>query len=277
MQILRNGRIITDRRLDRLPSFDERSRNYPIRKLVAGLPPKTQIWECDQVLDQGPDGACVGFGITHELIAVPVPVRGLDDKYAKEIIYWGAQKVDDWPGGSYPGASPFYEGSSVLAGLEFAKSLGWFDEYRWSFTMEDTILGIGYEGPGVAGTSWMTGMMEIDSNGFIHATGSDEGGHCYLYLGVDIQMKAFIIHNSWGKNWGRNGRAFISFDDYEKLRTNQGEMAFLIGRHESVNPPPPEPEPSNCKFSNGIAKFLNKTWMLAGKKTRFITIVENKT
>ncbi len=84
MQILRNGRIINDRRLDRLPSFDERSRNFPIRKLVAGLIPKTHIWECTQVLDQGPDGACVGFGITHELIATPVPVVGLNAKYAKE-------------------------------------------------------------------------------------------------------------------------------------------------------------------------------------------------
>ena len=100
----------------------------------------------------------------------------------------------------------------------------------------------------------MTGMMDVDSGGYIHATGSNEGGHCYLYLGVDIEKQAFIIHNSWGKEWGRNGRAFISFDDYEKLRTSDGEMAFLIGETDTNIPPEPDPDDDGTWCSNLFSK-----------------------
>jgi len=271
MQILRNGTIVKDRRLDRLPSFDEKSRNYPVRKLVAGLIPKSQMWGCTKVLDQGPDGACVGFGCTHELIAEPVPVLNLDNKFAKEKVYWEAQKKDPWPGGSYPNAEPWYEGSDVKAGLGVIKDYGYCDEFRWSFTHLDTQLGIGYEGPGIAGTSWMTGMMDVDSNGFIHATGEDQGGHCYVYLGVNVEEKYFTILNSWGP-WGIDGtgRAKLSFDDYEKLRKNQGEMAFLIGRHIIPNPQPLDPPKPDqpCLFSKGIASFHNLMYHITGRRTR---------
>jgi hypothetical protein len=222
------------------------------------------------VLDQGNEGSCVGHSIGHELIATPIPCPSVDHEYAYRI-YKEAQKVDEWPGEDY-------EGTSVLAGLKVIKDLGWCDEFRWSFSHLDTELGIAYEGPGIAGTNWYTDMMNLDSEGFIHPTGYNEGGHCYLYLGVDIEKKAFVIHNSWGESWGRNGRAFISFDDYEKLRVNEGEMAFLIGRHDTggIEPPPPEPEPSDCEFSNAVADLLNSVWKATGKKTRFKTTVERR-
>lgn len=276
MQILRNGTIIKDRRLDRLPSFDERSRNYPIRKLVEGLEPKTVLWGCDNTLDQGGDGACVGFGCTHELIAEPVPVLDLDNKYAKETIYWGAQKNDEWPGGSYPGAVPFYEGTSVLAGLQITQSLGWWDAYYWGFNIDDLILGL-QQGPAILGLTWKSDMMDIDSDGYIFFSGEVEGGHCILCRGWNNELTRFTLRQSWG-SWGVGGTGdcYISRDEMEKAMNDQGEMAFPVGRHESVEPQPPEPEPSNCQFSNGMAKSLNEIWKLFGKKTRFITTVERR-
>ena len=225
---------MTERVFGRLKSFDERSRLYPIRQLVRGLPPKTKLWECSKVLDQGNEGSCVGHGIAHELIATPVPVPSIDHTYAR-MIYLEAKKVDEWPGEDY-------EGTSVIAGLKVAKKLGWYDNFRWAFNLDDIILGVGYEGPAVMGTNWYTGMMDIDSDGFVHATGVNEGGHCWGLLGIDIQMKAGILITSWGQSWGRVGRAFISFDGIQKLMDNSGECAFVIGRHDITVPIPPEPE-----------------------------------
>jgi len=257
MEVLRDGTIVNDRRLDRLVHFDPKSKDYPIRTLFKeGLAPKTQLWDCNKVLDQGNAGKCVGMGCTHELIATPVPILGLDEKFATEQVYWPAQKIDPWPGGSYPGAKPFYEGTDVVSGLNILMKLG-YGNFRWSFTHMDTQLGISWDGPGIAGTSWMTGMMDVDSDGYIHATGQDEGGHCYLYLGIDIKMRAFIIHNSWGQSWGRVGRAFISFDDYEKLRSNQGEMAFLVDRKDP-GATPPEPEPDDDEDGNWCSNLFGK-------------------
>jgi hypothetical protein len=219
-----------DYKFGRLKSFDERSRNFPVRTLVRGLEPISKLWDCPVVLDQGNEGSCVGHGIAHELIATPVPMAWVDHTYARKI-YKMAQTLDEWPGTDY-------EGTSVNAGLKAIKNWGLCTSWNWSFSHLDTQLGISHVSPGIAGTNWMTGMMDLDSEGFIHATGVSEGGHCYLYLGIDTEKQAFIIQNSWYKKdkitpWGRGGRAFISFEDYEKLRSNGGEMAFLVGETDT--------------------------------------------
>jgi hypothetical protein len=232
MITLKNNRTTEDPRLDRIPHFDERSRNF---KIAATLPatkkPRSYTWSCKEHLDQGSEGACVGFGITHELIARPAVVKGLDAKYAKEQIYWQAQREDPWPGGSYPGATPFYEGTSVLNGLKVAQALGWFDSYLWSFSLDELILGVGYNGPATLGINWHNGMMNTDAKGFIHVTGKVAGGHCILCKGVNIKGQYFVLHNSWGKDWGVGGDCKISFADMEKLLYEEGEAAFPVGRH----------------------------------------------
>lgn len=228
---LKNGYATGDIRLDRVPRFDERSRAFPIiTPTISAKRPRSYTWSCDKHLDQGREGACVGFGVTHELIARPVRVKGIDASYAKEKIYWPAQMNDPWPGGSYPGAVPFYEGTNVLDGVKVAQKLGWFEEYRWSFGLDELILGTGYNGPAVLGINWYEGMYQPDSNGFIHATGKQVGGHCILCKGVNVTKKYFKLHNSWGTDWGIGGDCLISFADMERLLDEQGEAAFFIGR-----------------------------------------------
>lgn len=234
--ILKDGSTVEDKRLDRLAEFDERSRNFPV---MAGLEEKkirSYTWRCDQTLDQGPDGACVGFGVAHELIARPAEVQGLDNKYAKEQIYWEAQKIDWWDGGSYPGGSPFYEGTSVLAGAKIAKRLGWIEEYRWAFGLEDLKYGVGHNGPALIGVPWYTGMFRPDSNGYIHATGTVAGGHCVLVNAINVKKERFTIHNSWGAGWGDDGEAYISFEDMGKLLNEWGEACFFLHRHNEAQP-----------------------------------------
>ena len=76
----------------------------------------------------------MGFGIPHELAARPSEVKGLANKFAREDLYWKAQKIDKLKGGSYPGASPRYEGTSVLAGVKIARDKGFFDSSYWGFS-----------------------------------------------------------------------------------------------------------------------------------------------
>jgi len=232
MITIKNNRATEDQHLDRIPNFDARSRNFKvIDTILTTKKPRAYTWSCKEHLDQGAEGACVGFGITHELIARPAVAKGLDAKYAKEQIYWQAQREDPWPGGSYPGASPFYEGTNVLNGLKVAQKLGWFDSYYWSFGLDELILGVGYSGPATLGINWYNGMYNTDTKGFIHATGKVVGGHCILCKGVNIKGKYFVLHNSWGKDWGVGGDCKISFDDMEKLLYEEGESAFPVGRH----------------------------------------------
>lgn len=229
---LRDGTEIEDPRLDCLVDFDEASRGFAVRDLHPAAPlPKSRFWNCDLYLDQGREGACVGAGVTHELAAEPCPVFGLTMDYARRHIYWPAQRLDQWPGGAYPGARPRYEGTSVRAGCRAAQAAGWCDSYYWAFGLDDLIRGIALEGPAILGLTWHEGMGQTDNAGHIHPTGPARGRHCILAKEVDLELGRFKLHNSWGRRWGLRGCCFVGFGDMAVLLHEQGEAAFFIGRH----------------------------------------------
>lgn len=228
MFIMRDGTQVADIRLGRLVNFDERSRNYPIRTLVEEQPLRSYSWDCNAWFDQGKEGACVAFSLGHELAAQPVEVQGLTNEILVENFYWEIQKTDPWEGGSYPGANPVYEGTSVLCGLKFLQDKGLIQSYRWAFNLNDVLLGIGYNGPCEFGINWYSDMYEPDSKGFIHPTGQLVGGHAIIGRAVDIENKFVTLHNSWGQDWGINGDCYISFEDLEKLLKEDGEAAFVV-------------------------------------------------
>lgn len=233
-------------RFGRIPEFDERSKNYQIRSLLTVEQlnrPRSYTWACDTYLDQGWEGACVGFGIAHEVAARPKPIP-MDFAKAR-AIYKRAQQLDPWPGEAY-------EGTSVLAGMKAAVEFGYFQEYRWAGagsgnSLEDLIVAVGYRGPAVLGTNWYSGMVESDSTDFIHVTGDVVGGHCYLLRGVACRWPANIpvdwrrfanldldksygkIRNSWGSQHSTSD-CFITFRDLQRLLWEAGEACIPVIR-----------------------------------------------
>ena len=232
---LKNGVETQDTRLDRCVQFDPRSRNFKISEIVERTL-RSYTWRCNTWLDQGSEGACVGFGVSHELAAYAAEVPNLTNKFARERIYWEAQKIDPWAGGAYPGASPFYEGTSVLAGVKIAQKLGYFESYRWAFGLEDLIYGVGHNGPAVLGIAWTYDMYFPNAYNYIKPTGQVVGGHCILCRAVNVKNKTFTLRNSWGYNWGFKGDAYITFADMEKLLYMDGEAVFFIDRHKVPQP-----------------------------------------
>jgi hypothetical protein len=232
---LRDGSTVEDPRLGRLPEFDERSRAYPIRAALTPdqQQPSTQHWAIparEPVLDQGSDGACVGFGVTNELRFTPVPIPGLGATFAKETLYWGAQRDDQWPGGSYPGATPQYGGTSVLAGIKQGVKLGYYGEYRWAFGEADLALAVSHIGPAVIGVNWYNDMFHPDSNGMLSVSGGIAGGHCVLVCGIAVTGGFYTIYNSWGPKWGRRGTARIRRADMGRLLHEGGDAAIITVR-----------------------------------------------
>lgn len=206
-----------NRVFDRRPYFDERSRTFPIRTLVEDKPLRSYTWGVPVRLDQGYEGACVGFGWTHEFAARP-KVHGQVTNQLARTIYREAQLIDVWP------ETPPEEGTSVLAGAQIMKSRGYLGEYRWCFSLRDLQLTLGYYGPVVMGTWWWTDMMEPDARGFIHVDGSREGGHAWLLNSYNVTKRRFAMVNSWGSTWGPfGGIAYISEGDMETLLFDEGE------------------------------------------------------
>ncbi len=235
MPTLRDQSTVDDARLDRIVDFDDTSRQFPIRAVLGEAQQQvvTKLWTIptgSPVLNQGVEGACVGFGITNELRFNPVPIPKLDATFARESIYWRAQEIDPWNGGSYPGANPRYEGTSVLAGIKTAAKLGYYSEYRWAFSEQDLALAVSHQGPAVIGVPWYAGMMRPGTDGYIRATGAVQGGHCCLVIGVAASENYYTIYNSWGATWGSNGRAKVSRADMTKLLAERGEACIVTAR-----------------------------------------------
>ena len=235
MVTLKDNTTIEDVRLDRLVQFDERSRNYSIAPLVSSKKPRSYTWRNTEWYDQRSEGACVAFALGHELNARPAEVKSIPEQWLVKGVYWNAQKIDPWEGGSYPGANPVYEGTSVLAGVQTLQKLGAFQEYRWAFNMNDIIMGVGYNGPAVIGVNWYEGMFSPDKNGFIKPTGGLGGGHAVMLKGVNVRKQIFTIRNSWGRNWGKNGDCYITFNDLHELMRQRGECVFLMKRTRKFN------------------------------------------
>lgn len=221
-----------DKKLNRLVSFDEKSRNYPITALL-GIPViSNKTWKCETHLDQGNTGQCVGHAWAHELNALPYKVD-IQSSTAK-TIYYAAQQWDEWAG-------TLYDGTSVLAGAKVVSSIGLMPEYRWAFGIDDVINTLSAFGPVVLGINWYKDMFTPDVNGLISPTGIIAGGHAILATGIQIREKVGFkwvtlpepiirLHNSWGTSWGVNGDAFITASNLSKLLQEQGEACVPVKR-----------------------------------------------
>lgn len=229
-----------ERLLDWAPHHDPESRNYPIRTVLPQVVTiRKRFWRRGPILDQGREGACVGFGWMAELMAAPMGVNvkvalAVLTAYAQRI-YRAAQHVDEWSGTDY-------EGTSVLAGAKVVKSLGHIGGYRWVFSPRDLRDTLIEHGPVVIGIWWYTGMFYPDATGLIRPTGKKEGGHCVAVTGYHPRMRlgrqhgwfkryeVYEIQQSWGRKHGKRGRVFILAEDLHALLADQGEACVPIDR-----------------------------------------------
>lgn len=238
---LRDGSTTEDRRLDRIKFLDPRSRGFAIQERVGTVPLKSKVWRLWRKFygDQGEEGACVEFGILHVLATLPVAqaLAVLQLIRREHRIYWPAQRIDPWEGGSYPGASPVYEGTSEVAGLKIARDLGFFTEFTWAFGIDQALSGLIAHGAGNLALDWTEGMSKPRPNGLITADGSVMGGHDVALIGVLLGHKLkgepsrdlAVIAQSWGLDHGDRGRVYLPLEDLDKQLRAGGTCAFVHG------------------------------------------------
>jgi hypothetical protein len=219
---------------DRLVQFDERSLGFGIAEIVPAQEPRAKYWTPGLITDQGSEGACVGHGWTGELLASPKPFKPTFER-ANEFahgIYKRAQVLDPWPGEDY-------SGTSVLAGAKAIQELGYFEQYRWAFSVEQVRDAIIAEGPVVIGVNWYDGMYYTEPNGLVNVSGQRVGGHCLVLTGysprarlqgVKGYVEGFRWKNSWGTSYGKNGIGFIRIEDLDRLLHEQGEACIPVNR-----------------------------------------------
>lgn len=228
--LLRGGTETTDPRLDRVVQFDERSRLFNVTEVLKPTPIRSRTWRCPVWLDQGREGACVGFSWSHALATTKTRKRKVAAPFAQQW-YKEAQKVDQWPGEDY-------EGTSVLAGAKVAQAKGFIESYRWAFGIDQVLEALSKQGPVVLGIPWMDSMFAPDpKTGLLDCTGNVSGGHAIMARGHIIKKRipgvgvrhVVRLRNSWGKDWGMKGDAFILVEDLESLLKTRGEACVPLG------------------------------------------------
>jgi hypothetical protein len=220
-----------------IPTFDERSKDFPLRAVIKERPARrTKKWRNGVILDQGREGACVGFGWTAEALSTPVAVDltrlkadvPRDPTAFAQHIYHRAKQIDIWQGEDY-------DGTSVLAGAKAMREAGLIKEFRWCFNIEDVIDAILTKGPVVLGIYWHESMYDAPE-GILSVSGDIVGGHCITAVGYKLAKDSatgedtVILQNSWGYSWGTWGLAEIRVSELAKLMDNAGEACVVTKR-----------------------------------------------
>lgn len=212
----------SSKHLGRKFSKDDRDKNYLIQNLLTATPKAaTSVYWNDNEWwgNQGNTPQCVGYAWAHWIEDGPITHGGVAPIVNPTTIYKEAQKVDEWIGENY-------NGTSVRGAAKYLKSQNKISAYYWAFDLNTLINAVLTLGPVVVGTNWYYNMFYPDKNGLIKVSGYLAGGHAYVINGVDTVKKQFRIKNSWGKTWGQQGHAYISFNDMSRLIREQGEICL---------------------------------------------------
>lgn len=199
------------------------NRNYPVtaaprlaRRLAQPL--RYRRWGGTSViLNQGELGSCTGNACVGMLARNPLRPLNASTRFGQTLarqLYSAATGIDDTWG--IPGRWPTEDtGSTTVAVLTAAQNLNLIDEFRWSFSFEDTLSTLCNVGPMICGMDWDEGFDHPDVLGQVTFTGRLRGGHeiCLVAYLPDPHAEggAWIeFVNSWGKGYGINGRARMS-------------------------------------------------------------------
>lgn len=230
-----------DRTFDWQSRHDPRSRDFPIRATIGRVTRRSRWWASPrQMIDQGEEGACVGFGWTNEALASPGRVKIGDgtteaaETFARQL-YRAAQRIDEWEGEAY-------EGTSVLAGAKLLDTAGIIKGYRWAFSIDDVIDALCAPatdggGPVVVGIPWTDTMYQTRPGGLVEVDGRLVGGHCIVltgyHTGIRIPEEGWTTRievirwrNSWGPSYGKRGDGFIRPEHLERLLKEDGEACI---------------------------------------------------
>lgn len=162
---------------------------------------RDRLWTPGVQLNQGSEGACVGFGCMAEALATPVRTKAARNPDAQGFrMYAEAKRRDEWQGENY-------DGTSLTGGGNAMKALGYLDKFIWLKTVREIALAIAWSGPVVIGIPWTDYMDRLDKpTEFFEFGGTVRGWHCVLLYGVRgfngyspfNSRPHFLLRNSWG-------------------------------------------------------------------------------
>lgn len=251
-----NRPVQTDPRLGRRVNHDSRSRMYAFPAQAEALV-SVKHERMIPVLDQGNLGSCTGNAAVGALgtqpLYEPLKERTLDEELAVHVYSVGTT-FDSDPR-NYP---PDDTGSDGLSVAKACKALGYISGYQWAFDLNSALSAL-QKYPVITGLNWYDSMFEPARDGRLTISGGIAGGHEIVIDEIDVLNRRVWLTNSWGDYWGLNGRAYLTWEDWERLLSEQGDVTVLLPL--TVSPPDPQPQPdpvpADAAFSTAAHKWLD--------------------
>jgi hypothetical protein len=210
--------VTPGKRLGRHILHDPRSRDYPADAAPAiisvthksvGLP-----------LNQGNIGSCTANALCGALDSAP-DFTGSAPRTEHDAItlYELETKLEGQP---YPPNDP---GGSGLEVCKAARELGWISSYKHAFGIEKALLALVLR-PVITGINRYTSFDTPSPEGLVAiAHGATvRGGHEVVADQIDAAGRLVWFWNSWGKGFGVGGRFCMSFETWQHLLEQTGDV-----------------------------------------------------
>ena len=137
--------------------------------------------------------------------------------YHEETVLDDSQIPGEWPPTDTGSTGPW----SMLA----LEKRGYIKDWVHTCSLH-TALRLLVAGPISIGVSWYQSMFEPDAADTIHVDEASglAGGHQLEVLALDVEGQRVQICNSWGPDWGADGRAWLSWTDMDLLLHEGGDV-----------------------------------------------------
>lgn len=223
-------------------------RDFKVRTMLkaADLPKQTDLRAFDtEIKNQANLGACTGFafGSAYEtmrhVMSNNVKYNQGDEWNVSELfIYYNERDLMgtiNRDTGAYmrDGCKALYKWGASLELFwpyvvsKFREKPGWMSYFagRWTrikgyyrcFNNNDIKLALSKGMPVVFGMQVYSNYFSYRGNVYKNKGGSYAGGHAQVLVGYDDAKNAFLVRNSWGKNWGERGYCWIDYNLFNQL------------------------------------------------------------
>jgi len=238
-----------DPRLGRRVHHDSRSLAYPF--ITDGLTIKSVVYKRNiPILNQGNVGACtanaaiglLGTDPFFETLPLVLPYS-LDEAGALKL--YSDEEVFDGEG-TYP---PNDVGGSGLSVSSVIANAFLTSGTQHTFSANDALKALS-KTPVLFGTNWYNSMFNPASDGKLTIGGGGiAGGHELLIREIDAPNERVWLDNSWDISWGIQGRCYISFEDFNTLLNEDGDITIPIPNNQ------PKPQPVLSKKESLLKEF----------------------
>jgi hypothetical protein len=252
-------------RLGRHVRHDPRSRAFAYKPATVSLRSRSHPRRIP-VLDQGELGKCTAEASVGALGTDPFFPSLSDlgqltfDDVMSNDLYSQFTREDSYDG-TWP---PDDTGSDGLTAAKVLKERGLISGYQHAFTLEDALAalsGNGDDDPGrpvITGVNWYSSMDKPTSYGQVSITSQAyvRGGHEFEVSSIDVAQKRVWCWQSWGASWGVNGMFWMSWDTWERLLHEEGDVTVFVPRGGVT--PAPTVDPADLALA---AAFRTGNWV----------------